>query len=187
MLSGKSLSEFSDQELIQLYKESGEPEVVGYLFNRYTSLTYGVCLKYLKNREDAKDAVMNIFERLVVSLLDHEVTYFKSWLYVSTRNHCLMQLRAQKGKKTEELSPFLMETGNYEHLEDATELEGNLVKLERCLEKLAEEQQRCVRLFFLHQKCYQEISVETSYNLKQVKSYIQNGKRNLKICLERNE
>jgi RNA polymerase sigma factor (sigma-70 family) len=187
MLSGKSLSESSDQELIRLYKESGEAEVVGHLFSRYTSLTYGVCLKYLTDREDAKDAVMNIFEKLVVSLLDHEVTHFKSWLYVTARNHCLMHLRAQKGRKTEELSPFLMETGSHEHLEDATELEGNLVKLERCLAKLAEEQQRCVRLFFLHQKCYQEISVETRYDLKQVKSYIQNGKRNLKICMERNE
>jgi RNA polymerase sigma factor (sigma-70 family) len=187
MLFKKPVTDTPDLELIQLYKQSHEKALVGHLFTRYTSLVYGVCLKYLKNREEAQDATMSIFEKLLASLREHEVTHFKSWLYVTARNHCLMQLRAQKGKTTEELSPILMETGSAGHLEDATELEGNLVKLENCIEKLASEQQHCVRLFFLQQKCYQEISTETNYTLKQVKSYIQNGKRNLKICMERNE
>jgi RNA polymerase sigma-70 factor (ECF subfamily) len=151
------------------------------------SLVYGVCLKYLKNREDAKDAVMQIFEKLAASLLNHEVTYFKSWLYVSARNHCLMQLRSGKGKSTEEISPFLMETGPEMHPETGDNLEGNLVKLEKCIEKLVAEQQQCVRLFFLQERCYAEISTQTGFALNRVKSYIQNGKRNLKICMEQNE
>lgn len=187
MLFRKPIAEIPDQELIHYYKESGEMVLVGELYARYTSLVYGVCLKYLKDREEAKDAVMNIFEKLVDSLLEHEIAHFKSWLYVTTRNHCLMYLRARKGKQPEELSPFLMETVGPEHPDNATELEGNLVKLEQCIEKLITEQKLCVRLFFLQQKCYQEISVETNFNLKQVKSYIQNGKRNLKICMERND
>lgn len=170
-----------------MYKQSHEKEVVGVLFTRYTSLVYGVCLKYLKKREEAQDATMGIFEKLLESLLEYEITHFKSWLYVTSRNHCLMHLRAQKTKQTEELSPMLMETGSVEHLEDATEWEGNLVKLENCIEKLPTEQEHCVRLFFLQQKCYQEISTETKYTLNKVKSYIQNGKRNLKLCMERND
>lgn len=162
-------------------------EALGMLFTRYSSLVYGVCLKYLKDRNEAQDAVMQVFEKLVHTLMEHEVTYFKSWLYVSTRNHCLMYLRANKGKQTEELSPFLMDSGAFEHPEEATELEGNLVKLEECIEKLVTEQQRCVRLFYLKQKCYQEIGAATGYDLKKVKSYIQNGKRNLKICMEQND
>lgn len=187
MLFKKPAADTSDQELIQLYKQSHEKEVVGVLFTRYTSLVYGVCLKYLKNREEAQDATMSLFEKLMTSLLHHEVTHFKSWLYVTARNHCLMHLRTQKGKQSEELSPLLMESDRLEHPEDATEWEENLVKLENCIEKLSEEQQHCVRLFFLQQRCYQEISAETNYTLNQVKSYIQNGKRNLKLCMERND
>ncbi len=187
MLLKKPVSDSTDQELLHLYKQSREAEVVGYLFTRYTSLVYGVCLKYLKNREEAQDATMNIFEKLLTILLNHEVTHFKSWLFVTTRNHCLMHLRAQTGKQTEELSPLIMESSHAAHLDDEPDWEGNLVKLENCIGKLIDEQQRCVRLFFLQQKCYQEISTETNYTLKQVKSYLQNGKRNLKICMDRND
>ena len=187
MLTGKAGSEHTDQELLRHYKVTGASEALGELFTRYSALAYGVCLKYLKDREDAKDAVMSIFEALAVKLTEHEVTHFKSWLYITSRNHCLMQLRARKGKHTEEISPLLMESDGQGHLEDAAELEVNLVKLERCIENLAIEQKQCVRLFYLNQKCYQEISDETNFDLKQVKSYIQNGKRNLKICMERND
>lgn len=187
MFINRSSDEITDKELIQRYQQTGDMAVMGLLFSRYTSLVFGVCLKYLKDRDDAKDAVMGIFEKLTSTLLQHDIAHFKSWLYVTARNHCLMQLRAGKNIKTETLSPFLMETDGQLHPEDVTDLEGNLVKLEKCLEQLAEEQQRCVRLFYLQQKCYQEIGQETGYELNKVKSYIQNGKRNLKICLERHD
>jgi RNA polymerase sigma factor (sigma-70 family) len=157
------------------------------LFTRYSSLVYGVCLKYLKDREEAKDAVMSIFEKLPEKIKKQEIENFKAWLYVITRNHCLMQLRSQKGKLKQEISPFLVETNTELHLEDEPDLEGNLGKLERCMQQLNIEQKTCVQLFFLDEKCYQEVCDTTGYELKKVKSYIQNGKRNLKICMERNE
>ncbi len=187
MLLNKPITEVTDQELLQHYRATSDRQVLGYLYSRYTSLVYGVCLKYLKDREEAKDAAMNVFEKLIHLLEEHDVNHFKSWLYVTTRNHCLMYLRANKNKTTEELSPFLMETDGVLHHEEATVLEANLEKLERCIEKLAEEQQRCVRLFYMQEKCYQEIETETGFTSNKVKSYIQNGKRNLKICLERHE
>lgn len=184
MLFSKPHTEVTDLELVQLYKQTGDMEALGLLYTRYTALVYGVCLKYLKARNEAQDAVMNIFEKLAQSLLHHEVTHFKSWLYVTSRNHCLMFLRANKGKETQELSPFLMESGTSRHPDGGHEKEENLVKLEECIKKLAGEQQECVRLFFLQEKCYRDIESETGYDLKKVKSYIQNGKRNLKICME---
>ncbi|MFN3839123.1 MAG: RNA polymerase sigma factor [Cyclobacteriaceae bacterium] len=187
MLFTRPLPELTDQDLVAMYRLKGDMAVLGELYKRYSGLVYGVCLKYLKNKEDARDAVMQIYEKLTVNLLNHEVTYFKSWLYATSRNYCLMQLRAQKGKHVEELSPFVMESGDFPHLESGSDLEENLVKLEKCIEKLAAEQQQCIRLFFLMKRCYAEISTETGYALNQVKSYIQNGKRNLKICMERND
>jgi RNA polymerase sigma factor (sigma-70 family) len=160
--------------------------VLGQLFSPYTSLLYGVCLKYLKDRDDAKDAVMQVFEKLVQALKDQEVENFKSWLYVLTRNHCLMQLRAKKGKFKEELSSGFVESSLLLHQETEPELEANLAKLEKCIDELAIDQQQCVRLFFLQEKCYKDITVLTGFDLNQVKSYIQNGKRNLKICMDRN-
>ena len=186
MLSAKDHSAFSDVELVAQYKVSGDLAVVGTLFNRYMSMVYGVCMKYLKNREESRDETMQIFEKLVVSLKEHEVTHFKSWLYVTSRNHCLMALRARKGQNFEEISQDFMENGLLSHLQEEPEMETNLVKLEKCIEHLVAEQKHCVTLFYMQQKCYKEIVQITGFDDSKVKSYIQNGKRNLKLCMERN-
>jgi RNA polymerase sigma factor (sigma-70 family) len=175
----------SDTELVSEFRTTGNLDLVAELFGRYTSMIYGVCLKYLKDRDDAKDAVMQVFEKLPTALKTHEIANFKSWLYVTARNHCLMQLRARKGKKTEEIDSQVVENDFLLHQEDESELENDLGKLEKCIQLLAEEQQRCVRLFFHDEKCYKEIAEITGYDLNKVKSHIQNGKRNLKICMEK--
>jgi RNA polymerase sigma factor (sigma-70 family) len=187
MLSSHDYKNQTDEELIALYKKTEDLEIVGVLYDRYTALTFGVCLKYLKDREESRDAVMQIFEKLIASLKSHEIKVFKAWLYVTARNHCLMQLRSRKGKNFEDLSPFLMETGGNGHQEHGADIERDLSRLEKCVELLAKEQKQCVRLFYIQQKCYKEITEATGYDLNKVKSYIQNGKRNLKICMERNE
>jgi RNA polymerase sigma factor (sigma-70 family) len=176
----------SDTELHALYKQSGDLAIVGELYNRYMSMVYGVSLKYLKDRDESKDAVMQLFEKLVETLKNHEVANFKSWLYVMAKNHCLMVIRARKGKNFEEISPFLMESDALTHQDAEPEMESNLSKLEKCMETLVNEQKHCVQLFYLQQKCYREISDLTGFDDNKVKSYIQNGKRNLKICMERN-
>ena len=186
MLSPEKYKQLSDQELILRYKASGELAVVGELYSRYMNLVFGVCLKYLKDREESRDAVMQIFEKLVSSLREHEVTHFKSWLYATSRNHCLMQLRARKGKNFEEITAAFMESGTQMHLEDGSEMESNLSKLENCIEQLVAEQKSCIRLFYIQQKCYKEIVTLTGFDDNKVKSYIQNGKRNLKLCMDQN-
>lgn len=185
MLTTKPHTDFTDAELIEHYKRTNSNHWIGILFNRYTGLIYGVCLKYLKNREEAKDATMLLFEKLLATLKEHEVTHFKSWLYVTVRNHCLMKLRAEKGKIPEELSTYIMESAGEMHQEEQDK-ETNLVALENCIEKLVNEQKACVKLFYLQEKCYKEVATLTGYELNKVKSFIQNGKRNLKICLEQN-
>src|SRR5688572_22774456 len=186
MLSSSNYSELSDIELIQEYQRTGELNLVGVLYNRYMSLVYSVCLKYLKDREESRDAVMQIFEKLMVSLKQHEIAHFKSWLYITSRNHCLMALRAKKGKNFEGISSDFMENEVLLHLPDEPEMETNLSKLEMCIEHLVAEQKHCVKLFYMEQKCYKEIVQITGFDDNKVKSYIQNGKRNLKLCMERN-
>jgi len=177
----------TDSELLNRYKKGGDLTYLGELYSRHQSLVYGVCLKYLKDRDESKDAVMQLFEKLIQTLKNHEVDNFKSWLYVTTRNHCLMQIRARKGKFTQEFSADFMENQLLLHPEDEPELEGNLNRLEKCIETLIIEQKQCIQLFFLQDKCYKDIVQFTGFDLNQVKSFIQNGKRNLKICMERNE
>jgi len=186
MLSGTNPKEITDLDLIRHYKVSGDLSVLGELYNRYMPMVFGVSLKYLKDREDSRDATMQIFEKLVQTLLVHEVEHFKSWLYVTARNHCLMHIRSQKSRKMEKL-PLHMESDDLAHHDDRPEMESNLVKLEKCIGRLVNEQKHCVELFYLQQKCYKEITTLTGYDLNSVKSYIQNGKRNLKICMERND
>ena len=173
----------TDADLARLYKAQGDLHVLGELYNRYMPLVFGVCLKYLKDREESRDAVMQIFEKLVETLRNHEVGYFKGWLYTTTRNYCLMKLRSSK-QYFEEITPALVETSSEKH-HDAEALENNLTGLEKCIEQLGAEQKICVQLFYLQQKCYKEITTLTGYDLNSVKSHIQNGKRNLKICLSK--
>ena len=155
------------------------------LYQRYMDLVFGVCLKYFKDAEKSKDAVMDIFEELNRKLKQHEVDNFKGWLHVLARNYCLMQLRSPKNIKTTELNADFMQSGLETHLtNEALEKEEAFQKLANCMDALPEDQQQSIRLFFLQKKCYNEIAEITGYEWNKVRSYIQNGKRNLKICLE---
>ncbi|MBV6645710.1 MAG: sigma-70 family RNA polymerase sigma factor [Cyclobacteriaceae bacterium] len=158
---------------------------VGILYDRYLHLVYGVCLKYLGERERSKDATMAVFEKITEALKEQEVQYFKSWLYIVSKNYCLMQLR--KSKKELKISEDFVETNLVEHLEDedANRIDRDLTALEKCMKTLKKDQEQCVRLFYLDSKSYVEIEEITSFSLKKVKSHIQNGKRNLRICIER--
>lgn len=176
----------TDEELLLQYRKDGNLETLGKLYDPYMPLVYGVCLKYLKNRDESKDAVMQIFEKLIAVLKTHQVDHFRSWLYVTARNYCLMQIRASKSRKFEQFDGVDMETTDAMHHEDAIESDLKIGRLEKCLEELVNEQKECVRLFYLQQKCYKEITVITGFDDNKVKSYIQNGKRNLKICMDRN-
>lgn len=185
----KSSNTASDLDLVSLYQTKGDLEVLGELYQRYMHLVYGVSLGYFKNSDDAQDAVMQIFELLIDKVQKHEIHNFKSWLHVLTKNYCLMELRKRKSGNTitEEIPVAVMENEVQLHHDNETDLEENIVKLEECIKKLKNEQKRCVELFYLEKKCYQEIVELTNFDLKKVKSYIQNGKRNLKICIENSE
>ncbi|MEI6865629.1 sigma-70 family RNA polymerase sigma factor [Flavicella sp.] len=161
--------------------------VLGVLFNRYTHLVYGVCLKYLKHREDCQDAVIQIFEILIQEVPKHDIKNFKNWLYGVTRNYCLMQLRKQNANKKsfEKYSAtFFMESSEELHPIDIERDNSINTSLKKCLEKLKEEQRKCVILFYFEEMCYKKIAEERQLEEKKIKSYIQNGKRNLKLCIE---
>ncbi len=180
-------NELPDNELVVLFRTSGDLEVLAVLFQRYTDLLYGVCLKYLKDPETAKDAVMQVFEELIQKLPKHEVGNFKSWLYTLAKNYCLMQLRTPKNLKTIEFKQEFMQSGEDAHLNGMMLKEENLQRLERCLQTLPAEQKITVELFYLQNKCYKEISEMSGIEWNKVRSNIQNGRRNLKICMERRE
>jgi len=161
--------------------------VLGELYQRYMELVYGVCLKYFKEPETAKDSVMQIFEDLVSKLKKHEVDNFKGWLHQVAKNHCLMQLRTPRNMKTVEFKTEIVQSEEDVHLNGVLEKEENFRKLEYCLGTLSDEQRNTVKLFYLEGKCYNEIVEMTGLEWNQVRSLIQNGKRNLKNCMEKSE
>ncbi|MBS1530185.1 MAG: sigma-70 family RNA polymerase sigma factor [Bacteroidetes bacterium] len=176
---------YDDDALLEIYRQGGDISVLGNLFERYMPVIYGVCLKYLKDEEAAKDAVMGIFEELIIKVKQHEVKQFRGWVYVLSRNYCLMQLRSEK--KTEAISlDEIVEFTPFLHPEENDNKEQTLKALERCMQRLIDGQRKSVNLFYLEEKCYKEVAEITGYSMNDVKSYIQNGKRNLKICLEKN-
>jgi RNA polymerase sigma factor (sigma-70 family) len=178
-------SQATDSELVTRYRETGDLPLLGELYQRYMDLVYGVCLKYLEDPEDAKDAVLNIFEELVTKLRRHEVDNFKSWLYGLTKNHCLMRLRSRKGKEFVKIDPALVQSEESVHLNGVLEREENLNQLQYCLGQLLQEQRRVIELFYLEGRCYNEIVEQTGMDWNRVRSYIQNGRRNLKNCMDK--
>ncbi|RNI28269.1 sigma-70 family RNA polymerase sigma factor [Rufibacter immobilis] len=178
-----------DLDLIQQYRATGDLALVGELFERYTEMVYLVCLKYLKNEDESKDATMQIFELLITALHKHEITNFKSWLHVLAKNHCLMYLRAQKKRTAESIDDMPLAAVEHAALleqTDASEQELELQHLNQALNSLSPEQRACVELFYLQKKSYKEIAEITGYEMGQVKSHLQNGKRNLKIFMNKN-
>ena len=180
--------QLSDNELIESYKKSNNKAFVGELYTRYTGFTFSVCMKYLKNTDDCHDAVMQIFEKLFESLLLHEVQNFKPWLYSVAKFHCFHILRNKQSNREisvdpEKFSDFDMENDNEMYLDEKIRIEENIELLEQQISGLSQEQRICVELFYVKEKCYKEIVDETGFSLNQVKSYIQNGKRNLQMRL----
>ncbi len=174
----------SDQELLDNFYRDHNNHWLGILFQRYTLLLLGVGMKYLKNEEEAKDVVQQIFLKAITELHKYKVEYFKSWLYMVAKNHCLMKLRDRQNMVLTEIKDNVAATNDdtlHLHLEKNRRLE----LMNESLAELSKEQQLCVTLFYLEKKSYQQIADETGFNLLQVKSYIQNGKRNLKLLLEK--
>ena len=175
----------SDQELLDRFYADRKNEWLGILLQRYTLLLFGVCMKYMKQEEEAKDCVQQIFIKVITELPRYKVTYFKSWIYTIARNHCLMKLRDSHSRTTAVTDTMLAawdEEGSYsKHLEKDQLLD----LMSQSLEELGKEQKLCVILFYLEKRSYQEIADATGFTLMQVKSHIQNGKRNLKLLMER--
>lgn len=184
LLFRRNIAKLSDEQLLEMVRQENHA-AIGELFQRYSFLVNGLCLKYTGQREQAEDLTMELFEKLADKIKRSEIQNFKNWLYSVARNECLMYLRKNK-LLTSDIETALMRTpdeGEHE-IQIHQLLESQLDLLTQCIDELKEEQQKCIKLFYLEQMCYTEVAHLTGYDLKKVKSYIQNGKRNLKLLLE---
>ena len=183
----KNISTCTDEELLEKYNASGETEYFGTLFNRYMPLLYGICLKYLQNKEKAEDAVMQLFEDLLPKISKYEIKTFRTWLYSVAKNHCFQLLRKSEKEILVDFNVQFVDFADMIHLLSGEKENDDerLFKLNQCLEKLPEVQRIAINKFFMEEMSYADIVEETGYQMKSVKSYIQNGKRNLKICIEK--
>lgn len=206
MVNNFDIKNCSDSELIQKFRDTRDNSIIGELFQRYTHLVFGVCMKYLKNEDEAKDGVMQIFEKILTDLHRHNVDNFKGWLYMVAKNHCMMYFRSKKNQvelprdltgdfgdnNLEEDAPLSLGRGaggevsmeltsNLHH--NGEDKEKQLSLMETAIKELKEEQRICIELFYLQEKSYEDVAKTTNYSMKEVKSYIQNGKRNLKILM----
>jgi RNA polymerase sigma-70 factor (ECF subfamily) len=181
----KRYSHTSDNELLEHYYQSGDQQWLGILLERYTLLLLGVCMKYLKNEEEARDAVQQVFLKTLTEAPRYKIEYFKSWIYMVAKNHCLMKLRNKNQRFTKELHEEIAIEQEPIHQQDYIANELTYSTLENCLQELNAEQKQCVTLFYLEKNSYQQIMDKTGFNGMQVKSYIQNGKRNLRLLVEK--
>jgi RNA polymerase sigma-70 factor (ECF subfamily) len=178
----------SDEDLLEEFSRTGDLATLGELYSDYMHLVYGVCLRYLRNRDESKDAVMQIFEKLIIEIPKQRIENFRSWLHTVTKNYCLMKLRSDKTKQEKfnaliDDAAFFMETNSILHPIDENEPDQEKA-LADCIGKLKREQKECIEQFYYGNSCYQEIAENMGLDEKKVKSHLQNAKRNLKLCLE---
>ena len=188
MVLKTKINALTDEQIIDEYKRTSDKSWVGELYKRYTRFVFLVSMKYLKNEERCHDAVMQIFEKLFTDFHKHKIEKFKPWLHTVTRNHCLILLRKdqsilQKEKKFQIEQDLFMETEDNLHLDNTNDKDKQLNCLKQAISDLNQEQKVCIEMFYLQEKSYKEIADETGFPEKKVKSFIQNGKRNLKIKL----
>lgn len=182
----KNKDDYSDEELLNLYLKSEDTTHLGMLYERYMELVFGVCLKYLKDTNLAEDAVMNIYEEVAQKVKKHEIAAFRGWLYVLSRNHCLMQLRKDKKNKSVNIAPERMHSSEELHpLSESSEEDDREKHLKDCLEQLSAQQKECVNMFYYQGYSYKEIAEMQEEAVGKIRSNIQNGRRNLKICIEK--
>ena len=186
-LNKKDYHNLNDQDLLNKFHEDHDMEWIGVLLNRYTLLLFGLCLKYLKNEDDAKDAVQQIFLKVIQELPKYKIEYFKTWLYTVGKNHCLLQIRNKKNKFLELTDQLNNNDDEFFDIKPFLAKESSLLLLEKEINNLNSAQQQCIQLFYLEKYSYQQIIDQTGFTMLQVKSYIQNGKRNLKINMEKNQ
>jgi RNA polymerase sigma-70 factor (ECF subfamily) len=179
----KIYSQYSDNELLKQFIKTSNQEWLGQLYARYVTLVYGLCLKYLQQIEDAEDAVIDIYEILNKKIRNYQIENFKAWLYIFAKNHCLQIVRKKGNRIYEEIDAQIMELGDFEHLIDVNDDKHKMNALNYCLDTLPEKQKKCIIHFFFDQFSYADIMEKTGFALNKVKSFIQNGKRNLHICI----
>lgn len=179
----------TDGVLLQKYRESRDMEALGILYDRYLDMVFGVCLKYFKDSTESEDATMAIFEHIVQKLLTHEVNNFKSWLYVVTKNYCLQALRKRAAPPEKALTELyagdVMHSLQMEHPDDSAIFQNPENGLMDCLNKLPARQRKTIELFYFESRSYREIAGILSVNRDKVRSYMQNGRRNLRNCMEK--
>jgi RNA polymerase sigma factor (sigma-70 family) len=180
-----AFAHIEDKELLSKFYSDGNNQWLGILLQRYTLLLYGVCIKYLKDEEEAKDAVQQIFLKVITEVQKYRVDFFKSWLYMVAKNLCLMKIREKHGRVPVEISDKIASAEEMFSKTELLEKDHTLSLIEEGLNELNAEQKLCVTLFYLQKQTYHQITDYTGFNLLQVKSYIQNGKRNLKLIVEK--
>lgn len=183
MKNRTNITDLSDSELFDLLRTEHQTRYFGELYRRYIPLLYGVCLNYLGNEDDAQDAVMDLFEGLSQKIANYRIDNFHAWLYTVAKNHCLLKLRKEKNLFFVDINEAVMENGDLFTLSDEERSEEERSALAFCLNELGEEQRRSIAYFYYEEKSYADIVSLTGYTPDKVKSYIQNGKRNLKNCI----
>lgn len=186
MFLKRNISKLDDDELLRRYAETAQTDYFGELYNRYIPLLYGLCLNYLQDADRAQDAVMELFEDLLPRVSNYEIKTFRTWIYSVARNHCLQLLRKENREISIDLGTHVMESDDVLHLfnEDDSN-EEQLQALKHCMEQLPEPQRISITQFFMEELSYADVSEKTGYSLKGVKSYIQNGRRNLSNCIKK--
>lgn len=181
-LSQGELQEASDEELLAQFQAHGDQRTLAALYDRYLSLLYGICLKYFPDTSTARDACSDLYEVLLKKVPGQEIQAWKPWLYVVAKNHCLMALRKQGRTLTTDLNEQVMQLSDSWHLEDMDE--DRLRALRKCIEQLPPQQRACITSFYLDALSYADIATAMQDELGKVRSHIQNGRRNLKLCMQ---
>ena len=156
------------------------------LFKAYTKDIFGVAYYILKDQQAAKDIIMDVFEVLLKQDSLAKIQNKKAWLLGTSRNLSLKkfnkQIKTQYGLEHKNIIEQIVEKDDQEELIIKNANEEAMLEQLALLKPL---QSKCITLYYLKGLSYQQIAKKENISMNDVKSNIQNGKRNLKIKLEK--
>ncbi|MFQ5674351.1 MAG: RNA polymerase sigma factor [bacterium] len=174
-----------DNATIRSYLETRDVRYLGRLYEAYKKTIFWHCLKMVGNEEDAKDLASETFIRTFDRIEDFKLgAPFCPWLMRIATNLCIDHLRKKNRYKFYKFD----ETHSAVAIQNESEPKQPMISGERIIEKLKKLkplQKRCFCLFYIHNLTYKQIAELTGYPLGKVRSYIQNGKRNFKLLMEK--
>ncbi len=171
----------------------GDESAYRILLRKYQRSVYSICLRMVRNREEAEDLAQDAFVKVFAMLDRYNPSYaFSSWLFKITSNLCIDSLRKRRIEGVPMDEPMRSDKGDYTRQFESGEDDPETAALKkersghlsRAIERLPPHYRLMVILRHQEGLSYEEIAATVGVPLGTVKARIHRARQMLRKHLE---